>query len=261
MANWDDALAREGFVDQSVANTDNTDSTIGKSGFDYINFSEITPTPIECYPLHEGSGSTAYNLASTNDGVYSGPILGQSGLLSTTSPEFDGVDDYIDTNNGGSFGSPDFTMMCWVKSSTQQFSRFISNYDGGSADNETAMRFDQNGNGAVIAALNTSDGNYLATGTTNIFDGVWHLVAIVRRGNSLEVWADAVNEDTTTVSGTPSEAVDHWVGGSPNQGGDFFAGKVADVRFYDVALTGQNIQTYYDIVKTNNSWLSTSSVV
>jgi len=85
---WDNAVSESGVVHESVANTDHNDDTLVKMGH-RIQDPYLSADLGSFYPLHEDSGSTAYDFGGSNrDGTVNGATLGDTALLGTTGYDF-----------------------------------------------------------------------------------------------------------------------------------------------------------------------------
>lgn len=257
--NWDESASESGVVHQSTADTDHDDATILKQGYDYANFSEITPDPDHAYPLHEDSGSTANDLAGTNDGSNNGASVGQTGLLGTTSYSFGG-DDYITLPDLSGASSLTISFWCYqetfnaiehpltLRSNNLAFFRTRDTSSAAGSPND-AMEFGvQDGGGNNV---------YVATPMTN---GEWvHYVGVVY-SDEVRLYENGAEVDSDgKQSGLNSDTYSDAIGYEPLGNQRYWNGRLADVRFYlDTQLSTSQIQTLYNVVDTTGSWTSTT---
>jgi len=260
--NWDEALSRVQFVDQSVANTDNDDSTKGKQGYDYANFSEITPTPVTCYPLHEDSGTTAHDLVGSTDGTYNGPTLGQTSILGTTCPSYDGNDDYIDLGTVSHFPLSGATALCvsfWANIPTKSTQRRIWNHrDSGGNDSailvtsSNTLRLvirDDGGGTSDLADIPLTNGSWTR------YDFNWSAAngfSVYQDGTAVTSQAKLNSDNASELRSSSDDLVT--IGSDPNVG-QHFDGQLSDFRFYDQTLTSGQVQILYDVVRSSGDWL------
>lgn len=258
-ADWDAATAEDGVGHYSQANTDYSDATKVQQAYDYVSFSEVTPTPISAYPFHEDSGTTANDLSGTNDGTYSGPTLGQTGLLGTTAPSLDGADDeilvnYTELQNFTS--SYPFAVSAWVydRGQTNTTGAIFSNF--GSGEGFRLRLFDGNTTTYTPNASFTSNvGEEVYCPDADWSQDTWHHVVYVKTGSDVSntsLYVDG-SDVTQVFFGNSPNAVSG--GGSPtignHPGSSFYLnGNLADVRIYDAELTASEAQTLYDVVDT-----------
>jgi len=257
-ADWDAAQSESGVVHESVANTDHDDDTIVKKG--YAAGTPYRSTDLVAYyPLHEDSGTTANDLSgNSNDAAYAGPTLGQTGLLGTTCPSFDGSDDWVDLPDSfGIFdGSSDWTLTgWWLHNAEQSFPILIS------ARNKYYILLRCDDSSPMNAQLFTRDGNannVAITGPSISLD-TWYFFAGTydSANDELEFYVDAVSQGTASISNFKSTINFNGIGGEDGGTGTM-SGRVADARIYNAALSASDIQTLYDVVDTDGS-LTTSS--
>lgn len=251
--NWGESQGESGVVHQSTANTDHNDAGTLKQGYDYQNFSEITPNPAVCWPLHEDSGTTAYDAAGSRNGTYYGPSLGQNGLLKTTAPSFDGVDDYADMTDVSAInGVSELTMSFWHKGEVSGNSTYIYRKNDGSNliqgffnDSISAFRtrWDIGGNKVIL------DIPY-----SEFTADVYHLLTCSYDGSSMRVYVDAVEKNSTSATGTLDVAGSKLYVGAANSSSEQWQGQLSDWRIYNTALSATQIQTLYDVVNTAGTW-------
>jgi len=113
---------------------------------------------------------------------------------------FDAVDDVIEVNDTlGNFGSSDFTISCWIKTTSQSGSaRFISKrvtcITGGSWFNLALQD-------SIIVFETAESGDWnIIYGTTPVNDGNWHHVAVVRSGTLYTLYVDCITDGSFTTS-------------------------------------------------------------
>lgn len=250
-SDWDAATSEDGVVHESVANTDHDDDTIVQQGYDYANFSEITPTPDHAYPFHEDSGTTANDLAGSNNGTINGATVNQEGLLGTTAYSFDGTDDYVDIPDPHDFSTA-FTISFWAKPtvlSTGSSKCLSTGYDGSNIITQFEFR-DESSNGDVDTHGINSTFYNIITGKS-ISQNTWYHIAQTYDGSTMRYYNDATEQGNASVNfsdtSTPTYVGAHYGTGSD---ADHAAANIADVRFYPSALSASQIQTLYDVVDT-----------
>lgn len=248
--NWDEEASGSGVVHQSTANTDHTNASILKQGYDYANFSEVTPNPVACWPLHEDSGSTAYDLAGTNDGAYNGPTLGQTGILGTTAPSFDGTDDNISANTV-SVGAGPFTALIWFNAdSTSGDHHIIRNVDSNESGFTSSIRSGTLG----IEVENTGSRTVQSTSFSDTTS--WHQLAFDSDANAyLDASPFSGGEQVGDTNDTGLRL------GSRGANDFNFDGRLSDARVYDTTLTQSQIQTLYDVVNTTGEWVGNGKLL
>lgn len=248
---WDEFQSHSGVVHQATANTDHDDATVLKQGYDYANFSEISPDPVACWPLHEDSASTANDVVGANDGTYNGPTLGQTGLLGTTSPSFDGVDDNIQTPDNSSYKGTALTVSAWVNIDSVGDYGIVSKWDG------VNWMLITDSSDQYEAFIDTGGNNSVSAGTINT--GSWDHVAMtwVESGN-LTLYQNGSSIASTATSGSMSSSTEPVYIGERQDQNWHIPGSVSDVRIYNQELTAGQIQTLYDTVASPGTWTGVS---
>lgn len=195
------------------------------------------------WPLHDGSASDLSG--NGNHGTVNGATQGVTGILGETAYSFDGSDDYVNIPSPPSFNS--YTISVWVypHSPTAGEQDFVTLYDNNEvslvldhADDPQKWKLQQNYSGTWynVASLDT------------VAASTWYHVAGVWNGSEIELFVNGVSQAKASVSG-----MDAYNGvseiGARSASNLEFDGKLSDVRIYDHALTFQEIQYLYSVVK------------
>jgi hypothetical protein len=196
------------------------------------------------------SGTTVYNLTgSITSTLTNGP--GFSSVDGGTWT-FDGTDDYIlvSSNGFGTFNSQTYTVEAWVNPSSVDTDRVIFSYDFTShVQPYYAIQLRIINPGAVFLAWNDGSGyQQLFTSNNVVAPNQWyHIVAIYESGrqqifvNGI-LLASSTATDTITFYNQPV-----WVGRA-NYGG-YFEGDISVVRYYNKALTADEVLQNYNATK------------
>jgi hypothetical protein len=140
---------------------------------------------------------------------------------------------------------PDFTIEMWIHTS-------VNSAIGSVPDQGTILVNANSGgvaNGFVLSILNNKiafldgDGNKNAFGTTNVVDGRWHHVAVVRKpAASNKIYIDGV-ADGEGLAGITSLTASPiiYVGGSPANGNLAFQGEMDELRIWQVVLNDDQL--------------------
>jgi hypothetical protein len=192
------------------------------------------PNLIGWWKFDEGSGGTAIDFSGHgNDGELGGGqnwvdgIIG--GALDLRGSDYVSIDGVVDdiTNN-------DITLSIWIKTT-------------------------QGGEGNVFAS-NTGSGHVLQFGIDNgnvwvddgpdidfppaVNDDQWHMITLTMKGSRIDVYTDGVQVGKiTTIIDITTET--RWSIGQewdPPNPSDLYVGMVDDARFYDVALTADQVK-------------------
>jgi len=189
-----------------------------------------------------------------NDGAVFGNPLWVSGF-SGGAYFFDGDGDYIDAGTGSSldvgFGS---TISAWVKKKGSGKIKVIASTDlfaSGLPYYGITLRLEQDnrvralfGNGGIAGPMSRND----KTGTTVLQDDVWyHIVAVIRGYNDMDIYVNGVNDGgtyegfATSIAYRASSAKIGFSG----EAGSYFNGTIDEVRIYSRALSQLEIQNMY----------------
>ena len=229
----------------------------------------------------QSTGSLADGLAGhwSFDGPVTGPTWtddvsgnGNSGTL-TNGPqptagnigqamEFDGSNDYVDSNYGPVFSpADDFSISLWFKFSsapTSDTTLIGSVAESGAEDERIVIEVDGDGtscaNDSLVVGIGDTDSATNDSICSNsIADTNWHHAAVTYDvDGSLKIFVDGTEHDADAVSSSSNgvkdfSTTDFYIGARNNQGTaiDFFEGRIDDVRIYDRVLTPSEIQRLY----------------
>jgi hypothetical protein len=154
---------------------------------------------------------------------------------------FDGTDDYLDlgTPSASAFGTGDFTLSLWAKTSTSNFLTLMGSFNNG-------PWYLSVGDGSAPGVLQFYDGNYIKS-TITWNDGAWHLLTVKRSSGNLYLYIDGVSAASPVASSVNYAAAATRIGAIPN--GYYFNGSIDEVRIYNRALSAEEIQLLYTIGK------------
>jgi len=189
---------------------------------------EIRISDIDRYPNNFPVATEAFtsdnntmlllHMDGANDGTTftdsSGHIITANGDVANTravrkigdsSIKFDGSGDYLqDGQDQSDFefgGTGDFTVECWINKDSGgggQWANNIITYGTSSAGTSSWKIY---GGQYIWGYIWEGGGNYNVTATTDTDDDAWHHVAMTRDGNTLRLYIDGVQEDTSDVTG------------------------------------------------------------
>jgi hypothetical protein len=145
---------------------------------------------------------------------------------------FDGVDDYVRTPvNGMAFGTNDFSVEGWVRTtSTRSYNTIVS--------------FDTYAPAIYIRSDGALQFYPQQVSSANGFnDGQWHHFAVTRQNGLLAYYKDGAPAGTT-VDPRPITPSVFYIGA--DNAGDQFPGLIDELALYDRALSPSEIQSIYD---------------
>jgi hypothetical protein len=200
-------------------------------------FEETIPQGCIAYwRLDQNESNIAHNSASDNDGICHGePLWQPTGGSVDGALEFDGIDDYVETDFVLNPADGAFSVFTWIK--------------GGTPGQVIISQTGSDGTGQIWLGVDPSDGK-LMTGLgpvmvaeSVITDGEWHHIGIVvaayqsMRYRSLYFDGVRVAMDTQSVELPVSNGGLHIGSGNNLEAGTFFSGLIDDVRIYNRAVS------------------------
>ena len=206
---------------------------------------------VSWWPLDETSGTTAADIIGTHPGTHVNgptPVVGNvAGALS-----FDGVNDFVTFGTStGNFGTSDFTMDWWMKTSLSVPQSVISKRAVCGAVNFYDVRMKV---GKVVFEIRQATptsiiGNVVSASAVN--DGQYHHIAAVRQGVTSRIYVDGVLEATTTASGVinVNNTAPFTAGRSPciGLGGTVhYKGEFDEIEIFNKALSTSEIQAIFN---------------
>jgi len=177
--------------------------------------------------------------------LHNGPTWQPSGGQIGGALEFDGNEDYVTIAESSDFkfGTSDFSMGAWVKTSATTKSYIIDSYRG--TEGEVGCQIVMNADGTVY--FEVRGGTLLQiTSTVTINDGTWHhIFGSADRDSSMNLYIDGACAAT---GGTNSDEINNnnpvLIGANAwrtNPLGSFFSGIIDDVRIYNRALDANEV--------------------
>jgi hypothetical protein len=202
---------------------------------------------ISHWRFDEGTGSVVNDSAGTNDGTIYGAAW-TSGIIGGAL-DFDGMDDYVgvpDDNSMDFASGVDFSISVWVRSfSTKPESilqKFRSIENAGYAVSISTL-------GAYFKTHNYHDvGEITASHPGQYNDGTWHHFAGVRNQTTGKIYlyvdgleAGSADEQERSLANSANLLL----GIDYRMDRGFFTGTIDDVRIYDRALSGGEVEQLY----------------
>lgn len=167
--------------------------------------------------------------------------------------ELDGSNSYFTVPSNSVFDwSSSFSLEMWVKINNNSSEQYIigkSDNSGGSYGWYLGV-FNSSGNTLEFGAYNDGDTRFQNTpSTTDVFKKWIHIVITIDSSN-INFYIDGINREQVAYSGTPSttsSVLD--IGHSPFNNTAKLNGEIAQVRFYNAALTTTEVNTNYNATK------------
>jgi hypothetical protein len=210
-------------------------------------------------------------VSALNGDTVSGPITGNgSSIILSTGPvsnttrffvnavrdgyalNFDGTSgQQVDIPNGaGNFGTSDFTVEAWIKTSSTKANMVIA----GSCNLSSAYWTFGITAGKLSFITNNTSTSFTGVSSTNaVNDGKWHHVAAVRNATSCSVYIDAALVGTANYAAMDlTNGADFVIGGSDCSPALSFVGSIDEVRLWSAERNSTDQETYlYSCVTPN----------
>jgi len=217
-------------------------------------FAYSQPVPVAYYPFNGNANDAGSN--GINGTLFGNPVLTTDNLGNANSAyEFDGINDYI--NLGSSvLLKPDsqVTLALWAYAANWASFNNWAALAGNTASGGYELII--HGSSATLEAECKRNGAYAIADypLSNISNG-WHHLAFTYDGRYTILYIDGIAVDTDDAGaiypiqyGYPGNSTiigdEAGTGNTPE--GDPFTGKIDEVRFYDVALSAQEILSLYN---------------
>jgi len=206
---------------------------------------------ITYYPLNETSG-VVLDVHGNNNGTNYGATRGVPGIINN-SFDFDGDNDYVDTNYQGIDVSTNKTINLWMKTTTSGTEMVFGGMDGATDRILFPYLNNYGANSMSYHAYNGANGYVVSITNSTLFDGNWHMISVVQSGitsNHVTIYADGNNHSATIqTSGTLSSAtvdVNLYFGAWNNAGAEnFFDGNIDEMGLWSRALSTAEILELY----------------
>ncbi len=198
----------------------------------------ITVTPGANGGVLSAQATLACGTISFETAISTTPPFSNSSLLDGVALDFDGSDDFVRLDNivTGNFGTGDFTVEMWVKTS-DNYAWLAGKTDGCGAAWQVFL---QNG---VVKFKSPNDPE--VAGSLTINNGDWHHLAVTRSGTTVSIFIDGVFDNSGTCDDDLSNANKLVFGARYNCPFDppsIFIGQMDEIRIWNVARTQQEIQ-------------------
>lgn len=199
-----------------------------------------SPNLVAAYSFDEGAGTTVADASGNNNtGTLVGATWTGSGKINGAL-SFDGTSSRVDVPNAASLQlSTAMTLEAWVNPTTITSKWRDVIYKG--RDNyflaATSTNASKPVGAGIIGGINTK-----AYGTAPLATGTWTHLAATYDGAALRFYVNGTLVRTTAVTGTIATSANPLQIGGDSIFGQYFAGRIDEVRVYNTALTQAEIQ-------------------
>lgn len=210
----------------------------GSNGIPLVDPSVVNNGGIIRFSMDDSDveGGTILDTWGSNDGTINGATTGQDGIALTESFDF-ATTDNISTSYLPTFGSGDFSVSFWFKTSTI-----------GSTAEAVVATYGSEKNGFICGFNNNSYRFW--TNSENIEPGSppsdqWTHVVYVRRNGTKYIYENAVQIGSQGSNNSVNTSNDTLTVGTRESGNYGYDGKLDEVRIYDRGLTDSEVQSLY----------------
>ncbi len=198
--------------------------------------------PFAAYSFNEGNSTTLIDRSGkSNNGTLSGPTWTTQGKFGGAL-SFDGVNDWVTVNDSISLhATGGLTIEAWVMPSAAQSGwRTIVQKQV-----DAYLLHAGNGSGALRPAAGgtISGANVFTSSPSAIAVGVWTHLAMTFDGSTIRLYVNGGQVATRTQAGTLEVNSNPLRLGGTSVYGEYFNGRIDEVRLYNRALTAAQIQT------------------
>jgi len=193
----------------------------------------------------------ATDSAGSNDGTVTGATNGSSYGKINEGYNFDGSNDYINSNYNPTSRAA-FSISFWAKtSSTTDFTLLLFNYkvSGGVRGHALYHRGSYIQSSLYISGNNAGDINQVLS-TTGWNDGDWHHYVITYDGTTQNIYIDGSDEKASTTytqTGALPQGISYYIGcrnkGTPDR---FLPGDIDEVGFWNRAISSSEVTELYN---------------
>lgn len=227
-----DASGNTGLSSSVIVNVNNTSNLVAAYGF------------------NENTGTSANdNSGNNNHGTLTnGPTWTASGRFGSAIA-FDGSNDLVNVNDANSLDLTNgMTLEAWVYPTNLTGYKTIISKERATnafaytlaANNSTSGSANQRPNARIRIGSN----NRIVTGTSKLPLNTWTHIATTYDGAIMRLYINGVQVSTLATTGNITTTTNMLrIGGSPNLGAQYFAGRIDEVRIYNRALSAAEVQT------------------
>jgi hypothetical protein len=199
------------------------------------------------WTFDETSGETAGDSADSHDGTISGATHVNNGSVNWAL-NFDGIDDYVSVPDSDAFTTNAGTLAAWIKLDSwgNESGRIMSQVSGGvTSGNAKGFEWAMNITSHCFAFLLYNNSSYCIVNSANesLSLNSWYYVAVTWNGAQMTAYING-SQSGNVVSQTvnpANPAVNLHIGEKPDHHTGPFDGYIDDVRFYDSALSQEEI--------------------
>lgn len=202
------------------------------------------PTPtaglVAAYGFNEGSGTTVADASGNgHTGTITGATWSTQGKFGACL-SFDGVDDWVTINHAAQLNlTTGMTLEAWVFPTASAGTRDVVIKESPQAD--IYNLYANEGSGPPQGTVLIAAGNKHVKGSATLLINTWSHLATTYDGASLKLFVNGVQVGTTPVTGPIVVSTGVLRIGGNSMWGEFFQGRLDEIRVYNKALTQAQI--------------------
>jgi len=207
------------------------------------------------YPLTDDSGDALDYSGNEYHGTVNGATQGVTGILGNTAYDFDDANSEIVSVSNfpyGFFNSDGWSFSAWVNADTTDDGMVLRQRPHG--DSNYSLQINNDGNWRIQEPNGGIDSNAVTTNT-------WvHLAAVYVKDGEYIFYINGTENGRDTLSTNFDNTATLGIGGDAINNTNYFDGQIAEVRYYDHALTPAEVLYLYHVA-TAPSQLETATKV
>ena len=197
--------------------------------------------PVAAWAFDEGMGTVARDSVGTLNGTVSGATWSTAGRYGGAL-FFDGLDDVVTVSDAAPLDlATGMTVEAWVRPRTLSGRRTVAGKSGQSTLAYGLYAHTDVSRPAGVANIGGTD--HQVTGAAALPVDTWSHVAVTYDGQAARVYVNGTLAGSKTVSGTLLQTGGGLRIGGNSVWGEWFHGRIDDVRIYNRALTASDIQS------------------
>jgi hypothetical protein len=193
------------------------------------------------------SGSTSWNDISrggNNGTLVNGPTYNNANGGSIV---FDGVNDFVNCGTNDILNlSNNYTLSCWIKTTTSIDKAIFQRYLNGGSFPGYALSINRTTQGAIDIF---TGGTWYVSKGNNINNGSWNNIVVTINSTSC-VFYQNLSSSSFTVATSTSNPSDTLFIGATEGIGNYFSGNIASTQIYNRALSATEVLQNYNATKT-----------
>jgi len=211
------------------------------------------------YPLHEDSGSTAYDVRDGNNATLNGGVTqGVDGLIGATAYSLNGSDGYLNVPTT-TYSSGAWTLNVWFNSDNLSgLHNFVSDADASANHGFGYLcTYDDGGNITPRLAFWDNNPGTWRFANTALSTNAWYMATFAYNGSgTIDFYLDAAPDGSGALGTSYDTAELAAIGRRETNTSRYFDGSLAEVMVFDHRLAPSTIQYLHDVVRETGHWVS-----